>query len=125
MNKKNKILPIIIFSILLNSCTNNDWENIIKKDITKNNTEIKWENNEIKNNKESNNWQLKINESFLKKLKINDKCIWCWRCTMTDPIHFKINLNTFRPDIISQKDLNWNATQSAIKNCPASAISIS
>lgn len=126
MIKKNKLLSILILTVLLNSCSNNSLNKSIDNNEVSNKKIEIWKNNEkITNNQGNNIKQSNWNKNLAKILKISEKCIWCWKCTMIDPDHFKINTNTFIPDIISQKNINSNETQSAISNCPVNAISIS
>lgn len=118
MKKKINILPFLILVILVNSCSKDisDNQNLNQK---KNNIE-----KNVMNNKKENISNDSLNK-IVKKIKISDKCIWCWRCVITDSEHFKINTETMKPDIISNENIDSNLTQAAILNCPVKAIYIS
>lgn len=118
METKNKILTLIMFMTIINSCSRSITEE--KIEIPKNDIWIKQEDSN-----EKKELLTVWNEENEKKLKIDSRCTWCWRCVISDAEHFKMNLKNFTPDILSQSNLESESLKNAIKNCPVNAISIS
>ena len=103
---KKKILIPLLLIWLLTSC----WENVQDKNVT-DNTEIKAEEVDIK-----------VNETQ-QVLMIDEKCIWCSKCARISPENFKMNVETYKAEVISQKNIDSVNVDRAIEICPVDAIS--
>lgn len=115
MDKKEKILYLVMFIFILNSCASSIPEK--SKELPQKNTY-----NESKTQNENTIVQSDTKEE---KLKINSKCIWCWKCCMIDKTHFKANFDIWKAEVTSQDNLESEKVSKAIEICPVDAISIS
>lgn len=126
MKPKNKLVAILFLAAFLNSCSKDTWKTS-SDNKTEGSTQIagKEHKNITGNNLTESIDQYKEDKNAGKKLRIDEKCIGCWKCAMIDPEHFKINMMTFVPDVLSQKNISSEATNKAIDLCPVDSISVS
>ncbi len=102
--KKKILIPLLLIWILT-SCT---------KDATPVTT----------NQKDSNTTE--VDTSVIKKetsLTVSERCIWCWKCIRIAPENFKLNVETYKAEVISQNNINSTKIDNAIRSCPVKAIS--
>lgn len=57
-----------------------------------------------------------------KILKIDNRCIWCWKCIHISPKTFKIDKTSLKAKVISQTDIDTDKINSAISICPTKSI---
>lgn len=115
--KNNKIILFLIPFILLNltSCNNNE-----EKIEQSNQEKI---SSQVYNFKSDNN--LKIDNNQEKKLFIDERCIWCWKCARFAPQNFVMNFTNFKAEVISSENLDSHWVQRSIQVCPTNSISVS
>ncbi|MDD3646434.1 MAG: ferredoxin [Candidatus Gracilibacteria bacterium] len=103
---KQKVLIFMIFIWILSSCTQ---------------TETNIKNTNSKENKEQAVY--KVN-SIEKVLQIDEKCIGCGKCARIAPLNFKMNFETRKAEVISQKNIDSTEVARSIQICPVDSISI-
>lgn len=112
---KSKIVTEIKVPQNDNKVADNNLTTIKKETISTTNTSSVVFTNEIK----------KIDPVILKKLSINNKCIWCGRCVKFSSANFSFDSSSNKAIVISQaKIYSWKISN-AIDRCPVWAISIS
>jgi len=116
MNKNNKFFRLLLCLLILQS-------------ITACNSKTKIKINEDSLNKTStNNNDSELKEtrskSQLKNLNIDNRCIGCGRCTMTDPEHFIQYTRTSKAIVKSQNNLESKKIKQAIQICPTQSIKL-
>ena len=63
-------------------------------------------------------------DELWKTLQINSKCIGCGICPRIAPENFKMDFETRKAVVISQKDIYSDKIDQSIKICPTDAIEI-
>ncbi len=115
--KNNKIILFLIPFIILNltSCNNTEEkiEELNQENITSQVYDFK------------SNTILKIESNQEKKIFIDERCIWCWKCTRFAPQNFVMNFKTFKAEVISSENLDSQWVQRSIEICPTKSISVS
>ncbi len=118
MNKKTIIILFLVLLNLLSSCNSIQEKKEVEKKEVLNKKEI------IKKEK-SKEIVKKNNLEMEKKLQIDEKCIWCWKCAMVAPNNFVMDFDKLKAVVISQKNIFSDEVKTAIQICPIDSISIS
>ena len=117
--RKYLALSILVF-LFLTSCS--EVEEVVTQKTIDNNF-----------NNNSNKWVYKLNtiakktlnnDDSIKELQIDETCIGCGKCIMIAPENFVMNIQTFKAEVISQKDIHSEEVQASINICPSESISI-
>ena len=129
MKNLPKIMAVLILANLLASCAGNT-SSIEKKTISNDeNKSTLWTNFYNPDSINASAWTnntttIKASDSDIKKLTINEKCIWCGHCVREAGKNFAMNSSTYKAEVISQENINSNDVSKAIYRCPVDAISI-
>ena len=121
---KQKIFSIMLLTWLLSSCTTST--NDISTETWASNQQTDFQHldsEEAESSLDENDETVDtIQDTELKKLSIDSKCIWCWHCARFAPNNFSMSWK--KAVITSQEDISNSSVSMAISRCPVWAISI-